>query len=269
MSEHTPIADLLDLSGQVAIVTGAPGQLGEAISETLAELGAHVVAISRTESDCRELAQELSRDYQESLAIAADVTDPEEVTAAVDHTIDQFNGIDILVNCAYSGETVPFEEMTVQQFQSGINAALTSTFLTTRESIPALRDCGGSIVNIASIYGLVAPDHRIYADTGLNNPAHYGAAKAGVIQLTRWIATRYAEDNVRANVITPGGFYNPNLECRTDYNDKFVKNYESRTPLGRMGQPDDLKGAIALLTSDASKWITGQNIIVDGGWTVW
>ena len=260
---------MFDLSGEVAIVTGAPGQLGEAISETLAELGAHVVAVARTESDCEKLAERLSEDYQQSLAVPADVTDPDEVTTLVDFTIDEFDGVDILVNCAYSGETVPFEEMTVQQFQDGINAALTSTFLTTRESLPALRDGRGSIVNIASIYGIVAPDHGIYADTGLNNPVHYGAAKAGVIQLTRWIATRYAEDNIRANAITPGGFYNPSLESRQGYKEKFVPNYEGRTPLGRMGEPDDLKGPIALLSSDAGKWITGENLVVDGGWTVW
>lgn len=269
MSEHASVIDLFDLSGQVAIVTGAPGQLGEAISEALAELGAHVVAVARTESDCEELADRLSEDYQRALAAPADVTDPDEVAAAVDLTVDEFGGVDFLVNCAYSGDAIPFEEMTVEEFHDGIDAALTSTFLTTRESLPALRDGGGSIVNIASIYGIVAPDHEIYGDSGLNNPAHYGAAKAGVIQLTRWIATRYADDGIRANAITPGGFYNADLESRPGYEEEFVPNYENRTPLGRMGRPDDLKGAVALLASDAGKWMTGQNVVVDGGWTVW
>jgi gluconate 5-dehydrogenase len=269
MSEYVPLPDLFDLTGQVAVVTGATGQLGEAIAESLAELGAHVVAVARTESDCEELADRLSSDYQRSIAAPADVTDPDEVAASVEHTVDELGGIDILVNNAYSGDAVPFEEMSVEEFRDGLDAALTSTFLMTRESLSELRKGGGSVINIASIYAVVAPDHSIYGESGLNNPFQYGAAKAGVIQQSRWIATRYADDGIRANTISPGGFYNPDLESVTDYEGEFVPNYEERTPLGRMGEPSDLKGVVAFLASDASRWVTGQNIIVDGGWTVW
>jgi len=269
MSTHPPLTDLFDLSDHVAIVTGAPGQLGQAIAETVAELGAHVVVVSRTESKCDELASRLSEEYQRAISVPADVTDPDEVEALAEAVRSEFGRLDILINNAYAGETTDFEEMSAQEFNQGVHSALTSVFLTTRETLPMLREAGGSIINIASIYGVVAPNHGIYGETGLNNPAHYGAAKAGVIQLSRWLATRYAPDGIRTNALTPGGIYNPDLESVQEYENTFVPNYEELTPLGRMGRPQDLKGAIAFLATDASSWVTGQNIVVDGGWTTW
>lgn len=269
MSTQPPLTDLFDLTDHVAVVTGAPGQLGQAIAETVAELGAHVVVVSRTESKCDALADRLSEEYQRAISVPADVTDPDEVEALAEAVRREFGRLDILINNAYSGETTGFEDLSVQDFNQGIHSALTSIFLTTRETLPMLREGGSSIINIASIYGVVAPNHGIYGETGLNNPAHYGAAKAGVIQFSRWLATRYATDGIRANALTPGGIYNPELESVQEYQETFVPNYEDLTPLGRMGRPEDLKGAIAFLATDASSWVTGQNIIVDGGWTTW
>jgi gluconate 5-dehydrogenase len=269
MTDTRLVRELFDLSDTVAIVTGAPGQLGTAMSEALAELGAHVVVVSRTEADCEELAARLSEEYQCAIAVPADVTTEDGVTRVVNETDSEFGRLDVLVNGAYAGDAVPFEEMTVEEFRAGLDAALTSTFLTCQQALRLLCEGQGSVVNVASIYGVVAPDHSIYGETGMNNPAQYGAAKAGVIQFTRWLATRYADEGLRANALTPGGIYNPELESVQDYEDVFVPNYEDRTPLGRMGHPEDLKGAIAFLASDASMWVTGQNLIVDGGWTVW
>jgi gluconate 5-dehydrogenase len=263
------VSDLYDLTNKVALVTGATGQLGQTICEALAEQGAHIIVNSRTKTDCIELADELSFEYQKAIGITGDVTKETEVQDIISGINDKFERLDILVNNAYNGEVASFEEMSVDQFRSALDGALVSTFLCTRESIPLLREKKGSIINIASIYGVVAPDHSIYGDSGLNNPANYGAAKAGVIQLTRWVATRYGKTGIRANAITPGGFYNAELEDRTDYTDEFVPNYEERTPLGRMGDPEDMKGPITFLSSDASQWVTGQNLIVDGGWTTW
>lgn len=263
------VSDLYDLTNRVALVTGATGQLGQTICEALAEQGAHIVVNSRTETDCVELADEISSEYQKAIGIAGDVTEESDVQDVISSIDDEFGRLDVLVNNAYSGELAPFEEMSVDQFRTALDGALVSTFLCTRESLPLLRKEKGSIINIASIYGVVAPDHSIYGDSGLNNPANYGAAKAGVIQLTRWVATRYGEDGIRANAITPGGFYNAELKDRTDYTDEFVPNYEERTPLGRMGDPEDMKGPVTFLASDASQWMTGQNLIVDGGWTTW
>lgn len=269
MKDDTSISELFDLTDTVAVVTGATGQLGTAMAETLAELGAHVVVVSRTQADCERLATRLTEEYQTAISMPADVTDPTEVEALAESVRDEFGRLDVLVNTAYAGEIVDLEEMSVQQFRDGVDAALTSVFLTTRETVPMLRDGGGSIINVASIYGVVAPNHDIYGDTGMNNPAQYGAAKAGVIQFSRWVATRYADEGIRANALTPGGIYNTALESRPGYEETFVPNYEELTPLGRMGRPEDLKGAVAFLASDASAWVTGQNIIVDGGWTTW
>jgi gluconate 5-dehydrogenase len=269
MIDDTSISELFDLTGSVAVVTGATGQMGRAMAETLAELGAHIVVVSRTEADCQQLATQLTDEYQTSISVPTDVTDPSEVEAMAEAVRKEFGRLDILVNSAYSGAVVDFEDMSVQQFQDGIDAALTSVFLTTRETVPMLRDGGGSIINIASIYGVVAPNHGIYGSTGMNNPAQYGAAKAGVIQFSRWLATRYADEGIRANALTPGGIYSAELESQQGYEETFVPNYEELTPLGRMGRPEDLKGPMAFLASDASSWVTGQNIIVDGGWTTW
>lgn len=269
MKDDTSISKLFDLTDTVAVVTGATGQLGEAMAETLAELGANLVVVARTEGDCERLATRLTEEYQQSIAVPADVTDPSEVEAMAESVRDEFGRLDILVNTAYSGAVADFEEMSVQQFREGVDAALTSVFLTTRETVPMLRDGGGSVINVASIYGVVAPNHDIYGTTGMNNPAQYGAAKAGVIQFSRWLATRYADEGIRANTLTPGGIYNAELKSQEGYEETFVPNYEELTPLGRMGRPEDLKGAVAFLASDASAWVTGQNIIVDGGWTTW
>lgn len=260
---------LFDLSGIVAIITGATGQLGTAFAETIAELGGHVVVVSRTETDCVNLAARLTEEYQEAVAVPTDITNPSDVTALVDEVRDEFGRLDVLVNNAYNGNLVPFEEMSVDQFWDGLDVALTGSFLTTRESIPLLREAGGSIINIASIYGITGPDHGIYGDSGLNSPVHYGIAKSGLIQFSRWLATRYAADGIRSNALTPGGIYNAELEDRPDYESVFVRSYEERTPLGRMGTPTDLKGAMAYLASDASQWVTGQNLVIDGGWTAW
>lgn len=264
------VEELYDLDGQVAIVTGGPGQLGSQMCDALAELGAHVVVVSRTEDDCRQKASELTERYREALAVPADVTDVADVERLVETVIDYFGRLDVLVNNAYSGAATAFDEMTVEEFRSAFDGAVSSTFLCSRAALETMRNRGnGRIVNVASIYGLVAPDHSIYGESGLDNPCNYGPAKAGVIQLTRWMATKFGSDGVRVNCVTPGGFYNQDYQGSSDYDDVFVPNYRDRTPLGRMGDDTDLKGVIAFLASDASKWVTGENVVVDGGWTIW
>lgn len=264
------VFELLDLDGQVAIVTGGPGQLGSQMCDALAELGAHVVVVSRTKAECEKKARELTEKHQEALPVPADVTDEAAVDEMVETVLDHFGQIDIVVNNAYSGAAASFEEMTADEFRSAFDGAALSTFLCSRAAIETMRDRGtGSIINISSIYGLVAPDHRIYGDSGLDNPCNYGPAKAGVVQLTRWMAAKFGSDGIRVNCVTPGGFYNEDHEDKPDYEEVFVENYRYRTPLGRMGDETDLKGAVALLASDAGKWVTGENLVVDGGWTVW
>jgi gluconate 5-dehydrogenase len=271
-SDNRPLEELLDLSGKVAVVTGGPGRLGSQICETLAELGAHVVVVSRTREDCEEMAATLSSKTETTAsAVEADVTDEEAVERMVETVLERQGRLDILINNAYSGTAGSFEEMTAEQWRSALDGAMTSTFLCTQAAAePMKQQESGAILNIGSIYGVVAPDQRIYARAGNNNPPNYGPAKAGVIQFTRWAATYLAEWNIRVNCISPGGFYNEQRARQDEYYDTdFVSNYCDRTPLGRMGNDTDLKGPIAMLASDAGKWITGQNLLVDGGWTIW
>lgn len=262
--------DLFDLTDQVAIVTGGAGRLGSQICDGLAEAGAHVVVASRSLERCQKKAQELSAQHPKALALALDVTVPESWRQLTQEVIANFGRIDILVNNAYSGSLRPFEEMTLEEFESATRGALSSVFLGSQAVSPTMKARRkGAMINIASIYGVVSPDHRIYGKTGFNNPCNYGAAKAGIIQLTRWLATYLAAGGIRVNCISPGGFHNKDLSEVTDYEDVFVKNYCHKTPLGRMGGETDLKGAAVFLASAASEYITGHNLVVDGGWTAW
>jgi NAD(P)-dependent dehydrogenase (short-subunit alcohol dehydrogenase family) len=262
--------DLFRLKESVAIVTGGAGKLGGQMADALAEAGAHIVVASRNLDKCRAKAEALSAAHAEAWPVAVDVTNEDSVRRMVDAVMQRFGRIDVLVNNAYSAKAKPFEQMSAEEFESASRGALTSTFLCSQAVAPAMRaQRGGAIVNIASIYGLVSPDHRIYGRSGLNNPCNYGPAKAGVIQFTRWLAAYLAPDGIRVNAITPGGFYNPQFRERLDYEDVFVANYQHKTPLGRMGNETDLKGAVVFLSSAASEYVTGQNIVVDGGWTIW
>ncbi len=271
MDDARSIYDLFDLDGRVAIVTGGPGRVGRQICNTLSELGAHVIVVSRTRGECQSLVDDLSAEGTEGLAVEADVTDPDAVDRMVTEVLDQFGQVDILVNNAYSGEAASFEEMTVSQWRSALDGAMTSTFLCSKAVAPGMKDReSGSILNIGSIYGVVAPDQSIYGRANNNNPINYGPAKAGVIQTTKWLAAYLGQWGIRVNCVSPGGFYNHELAEENEYYETdFAANYRDRTPLGRMGNDTDIKGAIALLASDAGKWITGENLIVDGGWTVW
>lgn len=270
-SNEPTVYDLFDLTGKVAIVTGGPGNLGSQFCETLGELGAHVVVVSRSPDEIEQKAAELSEEHQEAVPIEADVTNPDQVERLVETTLDRFGRIDVLVNNAYSGKSATFEEMTLEEWQSAVDGAMTSTFLCSQAVTDHMKTREtGSIINIGSIYGIVAPDQRIYGRAENNNPPNYGPAKAGVIQFTRWLATYLAEYGIRVNCISPGGFYNEALAEESEYYESdFASNYRDRTPLGRMGNDTDLKGALALLASEAGKWMTGENVVVDGGWTVW
>ncbi|MBL8233178.1 MAG: SDR family oxidoreductase [Bryobacterales bacterium] len=258
------------LDGQVAIVTGGAGKLGSAMCDALAEAGAHVVVAARNLERCEAKAKTLSASGVSAMAVACDATVPADVSAMTAKVLDRFGRIDILVNNAYSGRAGKFEEMSLDDFEAAFRGAVSSTFLCSQAVLPAMRNQRrGAIINIASIYGIVSPDQRIYGNSGLNNPCNYGPAKAAVIQFTRWLATYAAPDGIRVNAITPGGFYDAKLSERADYEDVFVPNYAAKTPLGRMGKPQDLKGAVLFLSSDASEWVTGANLVVDGGWTAW
>jgi NAD(P)-dependent dehydrogenase (short-subunit alcohol dehydrogenase family) len=183
--------------------------------------------------------------------------------------IDHLGSLDILVNNAafvgtsrLEGWTVPFLEQLPATWRSALDINLTAPFILTQSCVPLLRDSGhGSIINVGSIYGMVGPNLSLYRDTDMGNPAAYAASKGGLLQLTRWLATVLAP-HIRVNALTPGGIARNQPPA-------FVERYETLTPLARMATEEDFKGAIAFLASDLSAYVTGQNLVVDGGWTAW
>jgi NAD(P)-dependent dehydrogenase (short-subunit alcohol dehydrogenase family) len=201
-----------------------------------------------------------------ALPVALDVTDPESAQAMVAKTIDHFGRVDILVNNAYTrGTPAPPEDLTAEAWRTWIDAGLSGVFYCAQAAArPMLAQGRGSIINISSMYGVVGVDVRIYPpDMPVNASAAYGAIKGGVVNLTRYLAVVWAPQGVRVNCISPGGFPGNTIHA------EFAANFIDKVPQGRMGSPNDLKGALVLLASDAGAYIVGHNLLVDGGWTAW
>ncbi len=265
------VAQLIDLSGRRALVAGGAGHVGLAAGEALVELGANVAVLDRDPAACDARVRALLERGARGKALAApcDLGDHQATRKAVRAVIATMGGLDLVVHCAAAvgsdqipGWAVPFPHQTVEAWDEAMRVSLTSAFVLAQESRDALSASGhGAIIVFASIYGLVAPDPRLYEGTAMANPAGYGAAKGGLLQLTRYLATALAP-TVRVNAITPGGIARQQPE-------PFQERYLAKTPLGRMATEEDLKGAIAYLASDLSAYVTGHNLVVDGGWTAW
>lgn len=260
------LARLADLTGRTAVVTGGAGPLGSVLSDALAEAGARVVVVDLDEGACAATANWLHGEGH--VPLGADLLDPHGISSVVD-TVAEIGACDILVNnAAFTGTSgvpgyaVPFEEQTDEAFAMALALNLTAPFSLTRRLAGHLRASGqGSVVNVSSIYGLVGPNMGLYEGTRMGNPAAYAASKGGIAQLTRYLATVLAPD-IRVNAFAPGG-----IERSQD--EAFVERYERLTPLGRMGTEEDFRGVVTWLASDASAYVTGQVIAVDGGWTAW
>lgn len=264
------VAQLMDLSGRKTLVTGGTGHIGLAVGEALIELGATVVVLDLDPEACRQRAETLAAsERHRAIPLACDLRDEQATRSGVRKAIQAMGGLDILIHCAaYVGTTqipgwaVPFNEQTVAAWDAAMRVNLTSAFVMAQEAKAALCASGhGSVILIASTYGLVGPDLRLYEGTTMANPAGYGASKGGLLQLTRYLATILAPE-VRVNAISPGGISRSQPA-------QFQQQYIARTPLGRMASEQDLKGAVAYLASDLSAYVTGHNLVVDGGWTAW
>ncbi len=265
------LKELMDLSGRAVLLTGGAGHVGDAMAEALMELGAAVAVLDRGEEACRLKAEALNRRSHPGRAIPlpCDLGDEAATRGAVQQAIHELKGLDVLVHCAgfvgttmLAGWSVPFEQQTVDAWDAAMRVNLTSAFVMVQEARQALAVSGrGSVIFVASIYGVVGPDVRLYADTTMANPIGYGASKGGLLQLMRYLSTILAP-RVRVNAISPGGVFRHQPEV-------FHQRYVSRTPLGRMASEEDLKGAVAYLASDLSAYVTGHNLVVDGGWIVW
>lgn len=259
--------DLFSLAGKNIVVTGGTGHLGTAICEGLANCGANVMIVSRNEEKCRDLASQLNLKYNVNCqGYEMDISDSHSISHTFEKIVSYSHTIDVLVNNAYYGASGSIEQMTEQEWVLGIDGTINSVFRTTKVALPyMLLQNQGNIINISSMYGVVSPDPSIYGDSGFNSPPNYGAGKAAVLQFTRYIACHYGVKGIRANCISPGPF----PDERVQQNKEFVQNLIKKTALGRIGKPADLQGVVVFLASNASSYVTGQNICVDGGWTSW
>jgi NAD(P)-dependent dehydrogenase (short-subunit alcohol dehydrogenase family) len=273
---ETSYKNLFNLNGKTAVVTGGIGILGKRFCSGLAEFGANVAVVDLDKVKTKAFAKELSERYQtKSIGIGCDVSSPHSVKEMVARIIDEFSEIHILHNnAAYKSADLnaffaPFEEYSLREWRNIMSVNLDGMFLVAQAigSQMVKQGKGGSIIQTSSIYGIMGPDQRIYEGSSylgrkINTPAVYSASKASIIGLTKYLATYWAEKNIRVNTLTPGG-------NESGQNETFKKSYSSRIPLGRMGQPDEMVAALIYLASDASSYVTGQNIVVDGGLSAW
>lgn len=259
--------DLLNLEGRTALISGGAGHLGSAMGEALAELGANVVIASRDVDQCKALATEWRDRWPvgRHLGMALDVTDRASVARCVEELKARYGSLEILINNAWSGRKNSWQSIEEDDWYYDVDISLNSVFRMVKQCYPLLKVKAGCIINISSMYGHVAPDYRLYEGTDHANPPSYGAAKAGVLQFTRYLASFLSPDAIRVNAISPGAF----PHAVTQENRDFMQRLEHKAPAGRLGEPQDLKGATALLATDAGAYITGQNLCVDGGWAIW
>lgn len=260
------LRELHDLKGRTVFTTGGSGYLGTPMCHTLAELGADIAIAEVNATTCEALVTELKSTYGvRALGLSCDVRKPESIRDALKKTVDTLGSLHILINNAYAGNKNRFETITYEEWNANIQIGLNSVFYGTREAFEYLKQTRGVILNTASMYGVVSPDWKLYEGNPHAVPASYNAAKGGVVQLTRYLAGFLAPHGIRANAISPGAF--PHDFQRAD--STFAERLKAKAMLNRVGEKDDIKGVVALLCTDAGKFITGQNILVDGGWTAW
>ncbi|HVC94450.1 MAG TPA: SDR family oxidoreductase [Pirellulales bacterium] len=258
------ILDRFSLRGRVALVTAGAGPLfGSSLSEGLAEAGATVITASRSLKRNEEFAARLRSNGYDAHGLRFDLADAASIRTLRDEVLARFGRLDILVNSALArdGHVGGFEDQSDEHCRSSAGGDFAGLFETCRAFIPAMVQQGrGSIVNISSIYGVVSNDPNLYSGTEMKQPPTYNFVKAGMINFTRYLACYYGKKGVRANCISPGGYFDNQPR-------PFLDRYCQRVPIGRMLDNDDIKGAVVFLASDASEYVTGLNLMVDGGWT--
>ena len=272
----TSYKDLFDLRGKVAVVTGGSGILGRHFCAGLAEAGASVAVVDIQNESAAEVAAELVATYSiDAAGISCDVSNTDSVSKMVEQVVERFGEINILHNNAAAKSEdlaaffAPFEEYSLSQWREIMSVNIDGMFLVAqavgRQLL--LQGKGGSIIQTSSIYGMMAPDNRIYEGSfylgrKINTPAVYAASKAAVVGLSKYLATYWADKNIRVNTIAPGG-------TESGQNDEFKARYSARIPLNRMAYAHEIVGALLYLASDASSYVTGQTILVDGGLSAW
>jgi len=267
--------ELFSLANKVVVVTGGAGLLGQVFCQALVDVGAHVAIVDLDLASAETVAKRINKsDAQRVIAVGSDITSPESVTQMVANVVKQLGRIDVLVNNAASkGSSLDaffesFEDYSLKTWREVMSVNIDGLFLVAQAVGKQMKkQGGGSIIQTSSIYGVVAPDQRIYEGSEyngrpINTPAVYSASKSAVNGLTNYLATYWASSKIRVNSLTPGGI-------ASGQNSEFDKKYSNRVPLGRMGEATELVGALIYLASDASSYVTGQNLIVDGGLSAW
>lgn len=264
------LRQLMDMRGRRVLLTGGGGHLGRVVAEAYAELGSELVLIDRDGEAAETVAHDVSERWSvDCQALEYDLEEPGIATEILRRAAPD-GRLDVLVNAAaFVGTTdVPgwatsFEEQSADTWRRALEVNLTAPFTLVQAAAPMLRTApaGGAVVNVSSIYGSAGPDEALYRGLEMGNPAAYAASKGGLEQLTRWLATTLAPE-IRVNAIAPGGIERGQPE-------EFVQRYRRRTPLNRMATEEDLKGAFAYLGSGLSRYVTGQVLVVDGGWLAW
>ena len=270
-SHSTAGKTLFRLDGKVCLITGGAGHLGAAMSTALAEAGGHVCILGRTQGTLAKLANSLTDRGLQAEAIASDVTMAEDIKSLVADLRKRHGRLDVLINNAYAGRPGVMSNSRAADYVNAIEIAVAAAAELVNAAHGLLRkavqDTGdASVINISSMYGMVSPDPRVYGQSGMNNPPHYGAAKAALLQYTRYAAVHLAPEGIRVNAISPGAFPPDAAQQREP---AFAAALTQKVPLGRLGKPEDLGGAVVFLASSASRFVTGANLPVDGGWTAW
>ena len=259
---------LFDLSERVIVLTGAAGLLGTEYAHGLSQAGANVILADINFEKCKKLSKNLNKTYQiTSLPIKVDVTNPNSVKKMVDQTIQKFSKIDVLVNNAIFSEAATnkttFENYPLDVWEKGLAVNLSGMFLCCQESGKIMKkQKNGNIINISSIYGIVSPDQRIYGKTRTVKSAMYAVTKSAVLNFTRYLASYWRGTGIRVNTLSLGG-------VEENQNSTFKKNYSNKTMIGRMAKRNEYVGGLIFLSSNASSYMTGSNLIIDGGWTAW
>jgi NAD(P)-dependent dehydrogenase (short-subunit alcohol dehydrogenase family) len=255
-----------DMANKTAVVTGGAGLIGKQIVLAFAEAGAKTVIGEINEKKSKEIIENLSKEGLKVYFHKLDITNEKSIDKFISFCSNELGGIDVWVNCAYPHTedwSEKFESINYQSLKKNVDMHLNSCFLCCRRVGENMKKKGGgAIINFGSIYGVVGPKFPIYEGTDVTMPAAYSIIKGGIINFTRYLATYYAPYNIRVNAICPGGVFN-------NQDKKFVENYSKNTPLGRMAKPEEIAGPVLFLASEAASYITGEVLMVDGGWTTW
>ncbi|WP_191600962.1 SDR family oxidoreductase [Marinomonas algicola] len=266
------VINLFDLTKRNVLITGGAGHIGFRLAQALIELGANVFLLDRNQSTLDDAVEKLLQNASGSQRVSGyevDLSKPNSIDRFLLQMNEELQVLDVLIQCAafvgtdkLEGWGVPFKQQSVETWRQCVDVNMTAPFQIVKGLMPLLEESSQpSIIHFSSIYGQVGPNLDLYEGTELGNPAAYAASKAGLAQLTRWLATA-TPSHFRVNTVTPGGIERGQPQ-------DFMARYNKKVPMGRMGREEDLVGVVCLLASDAGAYINGQDIAVDGGWTAW